>query len=97
LIGGDAFTTSLFPYFNEEEQDGVTRRLCGAQPTLFCMVITRLPILSSAALLYFAWIRSGYIISYGDGAVPPEVIPFMLAIGGMYAIVWNVSGFITPD
>ena len=97
LIGGDAVTTSLFPYFDEEEQPGYTRDLCGAQPSLHCMIFTRLPIVSTAVLMYFAWVKSGFIAHFGSVTLPPELIPLTLSIGGGYAVVWNVYGFITPD
>ena len=94
-MGGDVITTSLFPLFNQEEQKGVTRDLCGAQPSLRCMLYTRLPIINSAALIYLAWVKSGFIISIRGVTVPPELIPIMLAIGGVYATGWNVYGFIS--
>ena len=97
LVGGDAVTTSLFGYFDEEEQSGYTRNLCGAQPSLRCMVFTRLPIVSTAVLLYFAWVKSGSIVHFRSVTLPPESIPLMLSIAGGYAVVWNVYGFITPD
>jgi len=94
MIGGDAVTTSLFRYFDEEEQEGITRDLCGAQPSLSCMLFTRIPIVISSAILYFAWGKSEFIISYGSGTVAPELIPLMLAIGGLFAVFWNIYGFI---
>ena len=97
MIAGDAITTSLFAYFDEEEQKGVTRTLCGAQPSLSCMLFARLPIVNSAALIYLAWTESEFSISYGMGTLPPEIIPLMLAIGGAFAIVWNGYGIITPN
>ncbi|MFB6197075.1 MAG: hypothetical protein ABEI52_02235, partial [Halobacteriaceae archaeon] len=97
MIGGDAITTSLFAYFDEEEQKGVTCTLCGTQPSLSCMLFTRLPIVNSAALIYLAWSESEFSISYEMGTLPPELIPLMLAIGGAFAIVWNGYGFITPN
>ena len=93
-IGGDTITTSLFSYFEEEEQEGITRRLCGAQPSFHCMVLTRLPLVVSASVLYLAWVESGFTVGYGSETVPPELIPLMLAIGGVFAIIWNVYGFI---
>ena len=75
LIGGDSVTTSLFPLFDEEEQSGYTRYLCGAQPSLRCMLFTRLPIIGSAAILYFGWVRSEFVVSVGSVTLPPELIP----------------------
>lgn len=97
MIGGDSVTTSLFPLFDEEEQSEYTRYLCGAQPSLRYMLFTKLPIIGSVAILYFDWVRSGFVVSIGSVTLPPELIPLILSTVGGYAVIWNVYGFTTPD
>lgn len=38
---GDSATTALIGRFGMEEQHGYTRKVCGAQPSLLCSVLTR--------------------------------------------------------
>lgn len=61
------------------------------------MLITRLPIVCSAVVIYLSWAESEFRFSIGSVTFPPEFIPLMLALGGAFAVVWNGYGFITPD
>jgi hypothetical protein len=92
-IVGDVVTTSLFPRFDLEEQTGIVRRICGPQPSLKCMTATRIPVLVPAAALYFTWRNSGITVRSGVYTIPPEGIPLILGIMGVFATFWNISGY----
>lgn len=87
---GDSVTTGYLSNFElEEQENGYTRWICGAEPTLLCAATTRLIAFGTVFGLYSLVIRYSLLLEYQLIEVAVLMTPVVFGLMGIGATALN--------
>lgn len=87
---GDTITTGYLGNFGlEEQENGYTRWICGAEPTLFCAATTRIIAFVVVFGLYSLVIRYSILLQYQLMKIAVLMTPVVFGLMGIGATVLN--------
>lgn len=87
---GDTITTGYLANFGlEEQENGYTRWICGADPTLFCAATTRIIAFGVVFGLYSLVIRYSILLQYQLMEMAVLMTPVVFGLMGIGATVLN--------
>jgi len=94
FLFGDSITTGLLQKYDLEEGGPVTRRICGAKPSMGCSFLTRGLIFIVLIGVYIVLLRLSVMLQYPELHWVAFSLPVMLASGGFFATIYNSHGIL---